>query len=69
MLEERRRVAAPFYVLSQSFSKFLVAKLGLARVIGLVSSRDPEGTLLAVSGRSVEDWKADGCGPLPAGAL
>jgi hypothetical protein len=68
MLEERRRVAAPFYVLSQSFAKFLVAKLGLARVIGLVSSRDPEGALLGLSGRSVEDWKADWLRTLPGGA-
>jgi hypothetical protein len=68
MIEERRRVAAPFYVLSQSFSRFLVAKLGLARVIGLVSSRDPEGTLLQLSGRSVEDWKADWLRTLPASA-
>jgi len=68
MLEERRRVAAPFYVLSQSFSKYLVAKLGLARVISLVSSRDPEGTLLGLSGRSAEDWKADWLRTLPGGA-
>jgi hypothetical protein len=68
MLEERRRVAAPFYVLSQSFSKYLVAKLGLARVIRLVSSRDPEGTLRSLSGRGVEDWKADWLRTLPAGA-
>jgi len=68
MLEERRRVAAPFYVLSQSFAKFLVAKLGLARVISLVSSHDPEGTLFGLSGRSVEDWKADWLRTLPAGA-
>jgi hypothetical protein len=59
MLEERRRVAAPFYVLSQSFSKFLVEKVGLARVISLVSSRDPEAALARLSGRGVEDWKAE----------
>jgi hypothetical protein len=69
MIEERRRVAAPFYVLSQSFSKFLVAKLGLARVMSLVSSRDPEGTLLGVSGRSASDWKADWLQSLAAGAV
>jgi len=69
MIEERRRVAAPFYVLSQSFAKFLVAKLGLARVITLVSSRVPEAALLHLSGRSVEDWKADWLRTLPAGAV
>lgn len=69
MEEERRRVAAPFYVMSQSFSKFLVEKLGLARVIALVSSRDPEAALSRLSGRSVEDWKADWLQALPAGAV
>ncbi len=59
MLSERRRVAAPFYVLSQSFAKFLVERLGLARVVALVSSRDPEGDLERASGRSVESWKAE----------
>ncbi len=59
MLEERRRVAAPFYVLSQSFSKFLVQRLGLGHVIALVSSRDPEAALERASGRTVAAWKAD----------
>jgi hypothetical protein len=59
MLAERRRVAAPFYVLSQSFAKFLVERLGLGRVIALVSSRDPEAALARVSGRPAEAWKAD----------
>ena len=62
MVEERRRVAAPFYVLSQSFSKFLVGKIGLGRVLTLVSSPDPEAVLLRVSGRSVSDWKAEWLG-------
>lgn len=69
MLEERRRVAAPFYVLSQSFSKFLVDKLGLARVITLVSSREPEAALARLSGRTVEDLKAEWVRTLPAGAV
>jgi hypothetical protein len=59
MESERRRVAAPFYVLSQSFAKFLVERVGLARVIALVSSRDPEGDLARASGRTVESWKAE----------
>jgi len=59
MLSERRRVAAPFYVLSQSFAKFLIERLGLARVIALVSSPDPEGDLARVSGRTVEAWKTE----------
>jgi hypothetical protein len=69
MLEERRRVAAPFYVLSHSFSKFLVGQIGLARVLALVSSRDPEAALRRASGRSASDWKADWLRTLPAGAI
>jgi hypothetical protein len=56
---ERRRVAAPFYVLSQSFAKFLVQRVGLASVVQAVSSREPEAELSRLSGRTVEDWKAD----------
>jgi hypothetical protein len=59
MESERRRVAAPFYVVSQSFTKFLVERLGLAQVVALVSSRDPEGELARASGRSVDTWKAE----------
>jgi hypothetical protein len=59
LVSERRRVAAPFYVLSQSFSKFLVQRLGLAPVVQAVSSRDPEAALARLSGRTVEEWKAD----------
>jgi hypothetical protein len=69
MLEERRRVAAPFYVLSQSFAKFLVQRVGLGPLIGVVSARDPEAALARVSGRTVEDWKADWLRTLPAGAV
>ncbi len=69
MESERRRVAAPFYVLSQSFAKFLVQRVGLGPLIGVVSSRDPEAALARVSGRTVEDWKADWLRTLPAGAV
>ena len=69
MRAERRRVAAPFYVLSQSFSKFLVQRVGLASVISAVSSRDPEAVLARVSGRTVEDWKADWLRSLRAGEV
>jgi hypothetical protein len=60
-------VAAPFYVLSQSFAKFLVGKLGLGRVIALVSSREPEAALARASGRSVEDWKAEWLAAIASG--
>jgi hypothetical protein len=69
MLEERRRVAAPFYVLSQSFAKFLVGKLGLGRLITLVSSREPEAAFARVSGRTVEDWKAEWLAAIGSGGI
>jgi hypothetical protein len=59
MLAERRRVAAPFYVLSQSFAKFLVERRGLGAVLSLLSSPDPEEALARDSGRAVESWKAE----------
>jgi hypothetical protein len=59
MLSERRRVAAPLYVMSQSFAKFLVDRIGLARVMALVSARDPESELAQTSGRPVESWKKE----------
>jgi len=68
---ERRRVAAPFYVMSHSFTKFLVERLGLARVVALVSSRAPEAELLRTSGRTAESWKAEwlaAIGAAPAAA-
>lgn len=59
MTSERRRVAAPLYVMAQSFTKFLVARTGLPRVLALVSSHDPEGDLARTTGRTVESWKAE----------
>jgi hypothetical protein len=59
MEDDRRGVAAPFYVLSQSFTKFLVERVGLAQVLGLLSSSDPATELRRGSGRTPEDWKAD----------
>ena len=64
MARDRRGVAAPFYVMSQSFTKFLVGRLGLKVVLAAVSSRDPEEELARASGRSLEAWKADWRGSL-----
>jgi hypothetical protein len=66
---ERRRVAAPFYVLSHSFAKFLVQRVGLASVLQAVSSRDPEGALARASGRTALEWKADWLRSLRPGAV
>lgn len=57
--EERRQVAAPFYVLAHSFVKFLVERAGLACVKDLLQASDVAAALLATTHRSPEQWKAD----------
>ncbi|MFI5184432.1 MAG: hypothetical protein ACHQNV_08540 [Vicinamibacteria bacterium] len=55
--EDRDGVARPFYVLSQSLTKFLVEGRSLDAVVRLLTSSD--GDFLGATGRSVEEWKAD----------
>ncbi len=55
----RRRVAAPFYVLSQSFVKFLVERTGLHLVVDLFAERDVGQAVRIRTGRSIGEWKAD----------
>jgi hypothetical protein len=59
LFEDRDSVARPFYVLSHSFTKYLVEKLGLDAVTGLAASPDAEGELDRVSGRDALRWRAD----------
>jgi hypothetical protein len=59
LFEDRMGVARPFYVLAQSFTKYLVERLGLAAVVGLAGGRDPEEALARISGRDVGAWRAD----------
>jgi hypothetical protein len=56
--EDRSRVARPFYVLSQSFTKYLVDSAGLDAVIRFLVSADSPAFTRA-SGRSCEHWKSD----------
>jgi hypothetical protein len=56
LFEDRALVARPFYVLSHSFTKHLVEKLGLEAVAELASTPDPEGELARVSGRAAPRW-------------
>jgi hypothetical protein len=65
---DRRGVAAPFYVLSQSFVKFLIARVGLPQVLRMATSPDPEGLLARESGRTADVWKAEWQAALRAGA-
>jgi hypothetical protein len=62
LFEDRDSVARPFYVLSHSFTKYLVDKLGLAAVARFASRPDPESELRRVSGRPVSEWRADWLG-------
>jgi hypothetical protein len=56
---DRRRVAAPFYVLSHSFLKFLVERQGIEKVKGLVEASDVGRAIETTTGRTAEEWKAD----------
>lgn len=57
--EERRQVAAPFYVLSHSFVKYLVLNAGLAVVKEMLRTDDVPSALERATQRSIERWKAD----------
>ena len=59
LFEDRMGVARPFYVLSQSYTKYLVERLGLAAVVGLAGGRDPEDALAHLTGRDAGAWRAD----------
>lgn len=56
---ERRQVAAPFYVLSHSFLKFLVEEAGLECVKALLQASDVGGELARATGRAADRWKSD----------
>ncbi len=62
---DRRRVAAPFYVLSQSFVKFLVERTGLHLVVDLFVERDIDRAVRIRTGRSIGEWKSDWLEALP----
>ena len=69
LFEERERVAAPYYVLSQSFLKFLVERTSVATVVRLFEEPDISGALAKASGRGTEELRAEwlrtiGGGPL-----
>jgi hypothetical protein len=57
--EDRRRVARPFYVLSQSFVRHLADGAGLDTVVRAAADQDPLGTVARLSGRSVDAWRQD----------
>jgi hypothetical protein len=56
---ERRRVAAPFYVLSHSFAKFLVERAGLEAVRDAHRTRDATAVIERATGVTVDRLKAE----------
>jgi hypothetical protein len=61
---DRRGVAAPFYVLSHSFAKFLVEELGLELVKSLHEASEPGAEVLRATGRDLASWREEWLGSL-----
>jgi hypothetical protein len=59
IFEDRRVMARAFYILSTSFVKFLVAKVGIKKLERVFDTPDTQGNILKVTRRSAEDWKTD----------
>jgi hypothetical protein len=59
IFEDRRVTAAAFYNLSTSFVKFLVAELGIKKLQKAFESADTNAEILKITGKNVNDWKAD----------
>ena len=60
MVRDRTNVAAPFYLLSQSFCKFLTGHVGVAKMVALSamdeSSGDMEERVAAATGKPADAW-------------
>ena len=67
MEEDRSGVARPFYVLSQSLTKYLVDSAGLGAVVRALVLGSAQGGL-PLAGRSDDDWKRDWMGALRNGS-
>jgi hypothetical protein len=59
LFEDRRGVARPFYVLSHSFTKYLVDTLGLPAIVDLARAEEPETALRRLTGRDTAAWRAE----------
>ena len=59
LMEKRREVAQPLYILAHSFVKFIVENAGLDRVKALAQSVNIAGSAREMTGRTIEAWKAD----------
>jgi hypothetical protein len=55
--EDRSNVAAPFYVMAQSFVKFLVERAQLEKLRSCFEAKDFDAELRGVTGKSAIEWK------------
>ena len=59
IVQDRRGVAAPFYVLSQSLVKFLAERAGVPALVRMARARRFGASLQRETGRSVQDWREE----------
>jgi hypothetical protein len=63
LLSDRRNVAAPYYVLSQSLVKHMVRRAGIATMVRLyeehLETRSIEDDVKRVTGTDLEEWRRD----------
>ena len=57
--QDRSNVAAPFYVMSQSFVKYLVENIEREKLLRLLTARDFKARLSSSTGKSVGQWKRE----------
>lgn len=55
--EDRQNVAAPFYVMAQSFVKFLAEKAPLEKLRPCFDAKDFDGELQKATGKNAAEWK------------
>lgn len=65
---DRRGVAAPFYVLSQSLVKYVSEQAGLGPLVSAALDSAPDATLARLTRRSLDRWKQDWLAALGATA-
>lgn len=54
---DRSNVAAPFYVMAQSFVRFIVRRAGIEKVRLVFGADDFDAAMLSATGKSVAQWK------------
>jgi hypothetical protein len=64
LLSDRRNVAAPYYVLSQSLIKYMVQRAGIATMVQLYEEHfdgalSIEEDVKRVTGTDLEEWRKD----------